>query len=633
MQIAGNFKTTLRTLPFFGQNLLYCTASRFCILTSMNTAIQSALDTAIDSLKQQGVLPQDFENNSSLSRTRDRSHGDFASNIAMIASKVAGQKPRDLAEKILTALPQVDVISKAEIAGPGFINFFLNDDQRFAVLDQILALGSQFGQSQQGNGKTAQVEFVSANPTSSLHVGHGRGAAYGMTVANLLEAIGWTVQREYYVNDAGRQMDILATSTYLRYVELCGQNLTFPSNGYRGDYVTNDIAQKIFDQYGTQFNRPVSEIFATVPDDAVYASELDADGNKVLLSGNKEKHIDGLIANAQQLLGHDDYQIFHQTALQVILDDIKDDLADFGVTFDQWFSEATLKDKITEALQVLDQNGFLYQLDDGNIWFKSTNFGDEKDRVVKRANGQTTYFAADIAYHLNKFQRGFDQVVNIWGADHHGYISRVKAAIDAMNFDSKKLTVLLVQFVSLWRGSDMVQMSSRSGQFVSLRDLRKEVGNDAARFYYVMRKSEQHIDFDLDLAVSQSKDNAVYYIQYAHARICRMMEKLAASDSVFDPVAGRAATARLVEPVESELLAKLAAYPDTIYRAASQFEPHQLGNYLKELAALFHGWYNEHKVLNDDIELMQARLLLSHTIRQVIKNGLALLGVSAPESM
>ncbi len=599
----------------------------------MNTAIQSALDTAIDSLKQQGILPQDFENNSSLSRTRDRSHGDFASNIAMIAAKIAGQKPRDLAEKILAALPQVDVITKAEIAGPGFINFFLNDDQRFAVLDLILEQGSHFGQSQQFAGKKAQVEFVSANPTSSLHVGHGRGAAYGMTVANLLEAIGWTVQREYYVNDAGRQMDILATSTYLRYLELCGQNLTFPSNGYRGDYVTNDIAQKIFEQYGAQFNRPVSAVFAAVPDDAVYGSELDADGNKVLLSGNKEKHIDGLIANAQQLLGHADYQIFHQTALQVILDDIKDDLADFGVTFDQWFSEATLKDKITEALDVLNQNGFLYQLDDGNTWFKSTSFGDEKDRVVKRANGQTTYFAADIAYHLNKFQRGFDQVVNIWGADHHGYIARVKAAIDAMNFDSKKLTVLLVQFVSLWRGSEMVQMSSRSGQFVSLRDLRKEVGNDAARFYYVMRKSEQHIDFDLDLAVSQSKDNAVYYIQYAHARICRMMEKLAASDSVFDPVAGRVATARLVEPVESELLAKLAAYPDTIYRAASQYEPHQLGNYLKELAALFHGWYNEHKVLSDDMELMQARLLLSHTIRQVIKNGLALLGVSAPESM
>ena len=599
----------------------------------MNTAIQSALDTAIDSLKQQGVLPQDFENNSSLSRTRDRSHGDFASNIAMIAAKVAGQKPRDLAEKFLAALPQVDVITKAEIAGPGFINFFLNDDQRFAVLDLILEQGSQFGQSQQFVGKKAQVEFVSANPTSSLHVGHGRGAAYGMTVANLLEAIGWTVQREYYVNDAGRQMDILATSTYLRYLELCGQSLTFPSNGYRGDYVTNNIAQKIFDQYGTQFNRPISDVFAAIPDDAVYGTELDADGNKVLLSGNKEKHIDGLIANAQQLLGLADYQVFHQTALQVILDDIKDDLADFGVTFDMWFSEATLQDKITEALDVLNQNGFLYQLEDGNTWFKSTDFGDEKDRVVKRANGQTTYFAADIAYHLNKFQRGFDQIINIWGADHHGYIARVKAAIDAMKFDSKKLTVLLVQFVSLWRGGEMIQMSSRSGQFVSLRDLRKEVGNDAARFYYVMRKSEQHIDFDLDLAVSQSKDNAVYYIQYAHARICRMMEKLAAANGVFDPVAGRVATARLIEPAENELLAKLAAYPDAIYRAATQHEPHQLGNYLKELAALFHGWYNEHKVLSDDEQLTQARLLLSYTVRQVIKNGLALLGVSAPESM
>lgn len=598
----------------------------------MNTAIQSALDSAIDCLIQQGVLPQDFQNNSSLSRTKDRSHGDFASNIAMVAAKAAGQKPRDLAEKILAALPQVDVIRKAEIAGPGFINFFLNDDQRFAVLDQITHQTTQFGRSQHYKGKQIQVEFVSANPTSSLHVGHGRGAAYGMTVANLLEAIGAKVQREYYVNDAGRQMDILATSTFLRYLELCGQTLTFPSNGYRGVYVTDDIANVIFTQYGQQFNRPVAEVFANVPGDAVYASELDKDGNKVLISGDKEKHIDGLIANAQQLLGSEAYQIFHQTALKVILDDIKDDLADFGVTFDEWFSEATLKDKISEALDVLNQNGFLYKKD-GNLWFKSTNFGDEKDRVVKRANGQTTYFAADIAYHLNKFQRGFDEVINIWGADHHGYISRVKAAIEAMQFDAKKLTVLLVQFVSLWRGGTMVQMSSRSGQFVSLRDLRKEVGNDAARFYYVMRKSEQHIDFDLDLAVSQSKDNAVYYIQYAHARICRMFEKLNAAGGRFDADAARAATDRLTETIESELLAKLAAYPDTVYRSATQYEPHQLGNYLKELAALFHGWYNEHKVLSDDEALTQARLLLSVAVRQVIANGLGLLGVSAPESM
>lgn len=601
----------------------------------MNTAIQSALDTAIDSLKQQGILPQDFQNNSSLSRTRDRSHGDFASNIAMIAAKVAGLKPRDLAEKILAALPQVDVISKAEIAGPGFINFFLNDDQRFAVLVQIIAQTSQFGLSQQFSGKKAQVEFVSANPTSSLHVGHGRGAAYGMTVANLLEAIGWTVQREYYVNDAGRQMDILATSTFLRYLELCGQSLIFPSNGYRGAYVTEDIAQKIFDQYGNQFNRPVDTLFANVPSDAEYAAELDKDGNKVLLSGDKEKHIDGLIYNAQQLLGAEDYRLFHQTALQVILDDIKDDLADFGVTFDQWFSEATLKDKITEALQVLDQNGFLYEKD-GNIWFKSTNFGDEKDRVVKRANGQTTYFAADIAYHLNKFQRGFDEVINIWGSDHHGYISRVKAAIDALGFDSKKLTVLLVQFVSLWRGSEMVQMSSRSGQFVSLRELREEVGNDAARFYYVMRKSEQHIDFDLDLAVSQSKDNAVYYIQYAHARICRLFNNFSSQlgEIQFDEL--NAHKAQLTSEAESELITKLAAYPDVLIRAAQQYEPHQLGNYLKELAGQLHGWYDTHpiiKIFAEQPELAKARLLLAYCVQQVLKNGLSLLGVSAPEAM
>lgn len=601
----------------------------------MNTAIQSALDTAIDSLKQQGILPPDFHNNSSLSRTRDRSHGDFASNVAMIAARVAGLKPRDLAEKILAALPQVDVISKAVIAGPGFINFFLNDDQRFAVLDQITRQTSQFGRSQQFSGKKAQVEFVSANPTSSLHVGHGRGAAYGMTVANLLEATGWTVQREYYVNDAGRQMDILATSTFLRYLELCGQSLTFPSNGYRGAYVTEDIARKIFAAYGTRFNRPVAELFAHVPDDAVYAAETDQDGNRVLLSGDKEKHIDGLIHNAQQLLGCDDYRLFHQTALQVILADIKNDLAEFGVSFDQWFSEASLKHDIAKALAVLDQNGFLYE-QNGNIWFKSTRFGDEKDRVVKRANGQTTYFAADIAYHLNKFQRGFDEVINIWGSDHHGYISRVKAAIDALGFDASQLTVLLVQFVSLWRGSEMVQMSSRSGQFVSLRELREEVGNDAARFYYVMRKSEQHIDFDLDLAVSQSKDNAVYYIQYAHARICRLFHNFSSQLGEIRIRELNAHKTQLVSAAEHELISKLAAYPDVLSRAAQQYEPHQLGNYLKELAGQLHGWYDTHPIIRiyaEQPELAKARLLLAYCVQQVLKNGLSLLGVSAPETM
>ena len=596
----------------------------------MNTAIQSALDHAVQSLQQQGILPSDWTNTSHLTRTKDRSHGDFASNIAMIGSKAAGMKPRDLAEKILAALPEVADISKAEIAGPGFINFFLNADQRFAVLDQIQAQKDQYGRNQVNAAKKIQVEFVSANPTSSLHVGHGRGAAYGMTVANLLEATGAKVDREYYVNDAGRQMDILATSTYLRYLELAGQTLVFPKNAYQGDYV-KDIAQSILEQEGERHVRSVADVYNNVPEDVQYAAELDADGNKVVLSGDKEKHIDGLIFNSQNLLG-DDYRVFHQAALNAILADIQDDLGEFGVTFNQWFSEASLTEKIDEALQTLDQRGYLYE-QDGNIWFKSTEFGDEKDRVVKRRNGQTTYFASDIAYHLNKLQRGYTDLIDIWGSDHHGYISRVKAAIDALGYDSKKLTVLLVQFVSLWRGGEMVQMSSRSGQYVTLRDLRKEVGNDAARFYYVMRKSEQHIDFDLDLAVSQSKDNAVYYIQYAHARICRMLEKAAALQLNFDAAEARQFAAKLELDAETEILAKLAAYPEILVRAANSHEPHQVGNYLKELAALFHGWYNEHKVLNDDAALTQARLLLSVNVQQVLRNGLELLGVSAPETM
>ena len=596
----------------------------------MNTAIQAALEHAVQSLQAEGVLPSDWNNTSNLTRTKDRSHGDFASNIAMIASKAAGMKPRDLAEKVLAALPEVVDISKAEIAGPGFINFFLNADQRFSVLDQIQAQQQNFGRSQVNAQKRIQVEFVSANPTSSLHVGHGRGAAYGMTVANLLEATGAKVEREYYVNDAGRQMDILATSTYLRYLQLAGQTLVFPKNAYQGDYV-KDIAQSILEQEGERHVRSVADVYHNVPEDVQYAAELDADGNKVVLSGDKEKHIDGLIFNSQNLLG-DDYRVFHQAALNAILADIQDDLGEFGVTFNQWFSEASLTEKIDEALQTLDQRGYLYE-QDGNIWFKSTEFGDEKDRVVKRRNGQTTYFASDIAYHLNKLQRGYTDLIDIWGSDHHGYISRVKAAIDALGYDSKKLTVLLVQFVSLWRGGEMVQMSSRSGQYVTLRDLRKEVGNDAARFYYVMRKSEQHIDFDLDLAVSQSKDNAVYYIQYAHARICRMLEKAAALQLNFDAAEARQFAAKLELDAETEILAKLAAYPEILVRAANSHEPHQVGNYLKELAALFHGWYNEHKVLNDDAALTQARLLLSVNVKQVLRNGLELLGVSAPETM
>ncbi len=602
---------------------------------TMNTAIQHVLTTALTTLQQQGVIPADFNNTSGLTRTRDRKHGDFASNIAMLAAKPAGLKPRDLAEKIVAVLPHHSDILKVDIAGAGFINFFLNEDSRFKVLDDIAQQADRFGETTWYAGQTVQVEFVSANPTSALHVGHGRGAAYGMTVARLLEAVGYTVSREYYVNDAGRQMDILATSTYLRYLELLQplEGLVFPSNGYQGDYV-KEIAQQIIYQHGKAYQKSLADVFADVPADAVYdvLDNGDKGPEKVLKSGNKEKHIDGLIKNTQSLLGPEGYAVFHDAALSSILDNIKQDLIEFGVQFDCWFSEAGLGAKVEEALQLLHQKGFLYEKD-GNIWFKSTEFGDEKDRVVKRANGQTTYFASDIAYHLDKYQRGFDKIVDIWGSDHHGYIARVKAAITAMGYDATKLTVLLVQFVTLWRGGEMVQMSSRSGQFVELRELRKEVGNDAARFYYVMRKSEQHIDFDLDLAVSQKRDNVIYYIQYAYARVCSVLRKLAEQQGRLDETAGRQAVTQLVEPIETEILAKLAAYPETVLRAAESYEPHLVGYYLKELAALFHGWYNEHKVLSDEASLTQARLLLSVRVAQVLKNGLLLLGVSAPESM
>lgn len=605
-------------------------------MSEQQPVIQEALDSVIEQLKQQNILPSDWDNNSTISRTKDQAHGDFASNLAMVASKIAKKNPRELAQQIIDLLPASDSIAKVEIAGPGFINFFLNDNARFAVLDAIMTQKGEFGTSDEFAGKKIQVEFVSANPTSSLHVGHGRGAAIGMSVANLLEAVGYQVQREYYVNDAGRQMDILATSTYLRYLELCGEPIVFPTNAYQGDYV-KDIAKPIKKQHGDHLKTSWEHMIKDVPADAVY--ETDANGEKVLVSGDKEAHIDGLIENAKANLG-DNYEIFHKTALDSILADIKDDLSDFSVNFDQWFSEASIQDAIPPALELLDQRGYLYEKD-GNLWFKSTEFGDEKDRVVRRANGQSTYFASDIAYHKDKLDRGFDHIIDVWGADHHGYIKRVKASLTAMGYDADRMTVILVQFVTLWRGEEQVQMSSRSGQFVTLRELREEVSNDAARFYYVARKPEQHIDFDLELAKSQTKDNPVYYIQYAHARICSILERLEQCGYPLDDAAGKTYQNLLNSEAETELLKLLAGYPATLQKAAVNFEPHILTNYLKDLASLFHSWYNDNRILpkggetpsQDELNLMQARLRLSKAVRQVIQNGLILLGLTAPTSM
>lgn len=601
--------------------------------------LASLFNAAVQTLQAEGALPADWQNNSQITRTKDASHGDFASNIAMTAAKAAKTNPRALAEKIVAALPDNQDIRQVDIAGPGFINVFLNAEAKFAVLEDIFAKQDSFGLTDQFDGQKVQVEFVSANPTSSLHVGHGRGAAFGMSVSNLLEAVGYDVTREYYVNDAGRQMDILATSTYLRYLQANGETIVFPSNAYKGDYV-HDIAETLKTQYGNSYVHAFEQVAKEVVLDASY--EIDAAGEKQLISGDKEAHIDGLIANSKELLG-DSYQLFLNAALTGILADIKDDLNDFGVHYQCWFHEKSIEAEIEPALKILEDKGYLYEKE-GNIWFKSTDFGDEKDRVVRRANGQSTYFASDIAYHKKKFDRGFDKVVNVWGADHHGYVPRVRAALLALGIDANRLDVVLVQFVALWRGNEKAQMSSRSGDFVTLRDLRQEVGNDAARFYYVARKPEVHIDFDLELAKSQSKDNLVYYIQYAHARVCRVLEKLVTSGLEVDDAIGAQHQQLLIAPSEEELIKLLGAYPATLLRAATGYEPHILTNYLKELAALFHGWYDGNRILpisltsgetptEDELNLMQARLRLSKAVRQVLANGLNLLGLSAPTSM
>ncbi len=601
--------------------------------------IFALLDSAAKVLIDQDILPNDWQNNSQITRSKSPEHGDYASNIALTAAKAAKSNPRALAEQLIAALPDNDSIAKLEVAGPGFINIFLNTGAKFAVLDAIFDNNERYGLTDEFSDKKIQVEFVSANPTSSLHVGHGRGAAFGMSVANLLEAVGYKVAREYYVNDAGRQMDILAASTYLRYLELNGEQVHFPVGGYQGDYVT-DIAQTIKTQQADAYVHPYTEISANVPEDAVF--ETNADGEQELVSGDKNAHVDGIIANSKQALG-DNYDIFLNAALSEILEDIKDDLNDFGVRFERWFSEKSIADEIEPVLAELESKGHLYEKD-GNTWFRSTDFGDEKDRVVRRANGLTTYFASDIAYHKNKFERGFDTVINVWGADHHGYIARVRAALTALGIDEKRLEVILVQFVALWRGEEKIQMSSRSGKFVTLRELREEVGNDAARFYYVARKPEVHIDFDLDLAKSQSKDNAVYYIQYAHARVCSVLEKLNAKGFNVDDAQGKAMQNLLQAEAESELIKLLAAYPATLKRAATGYDPHVLTNYLKDLASLFHAWYNDNRILpvsiiadetptQEERDLMQARLRLSKAVRQVLANGLSLLGLSAPTNM
>ena len=582
----------------------------------MKDQLQDLIKKCIQDLISKGILIE-MPPNVRLDHTKDNSHGDYATNIALMLSKQAKMNPVDLAKIIVDQLEESSFINKIEIAGPGFINFFISDESSSSVVSEIIDQGALYGSSEIGQGKKVLLEYVSANPTGPLHVGHGRGAAYGATISNLLRAVGFKVDNEYYVNDAGRQMDILAVSIYLRYLSLCGENLRFPDNGYQGQYI-KDIAQVIYDTSGEEFYKKLDLIFANVS----------KDGSE---GGDKESHIDGLIENSKSILG-DSFRAIFQVGIESILGGIKSDLSEFGVVFEKWFSEQSLIDTgLSEScISKLKESEKVYEKD-GALWFKTTNYGDEKDRVVVRDNGNHTYFASDIAYHFDKFERGYDKIINVWGADHHGYISRVKASIDALGHSPDKLEILLVQFANLYRGGSKVQMSTRSGSFVTLEDLRKEVGNDAARFFYILRKSEQHMDFDLDLAKSKTNENPVYYIQYAHARICSVFRQ--ANEKEIEVDHSQANLSLLTEGIEKNIIKELSRYKSVLESSAIQYEPHQLAYYLRDLSTHFHSYYNACKFIVEDKNLTQARLSLIHATRQILINGLSILGVSAPESM
>jgi arginyl-tRNA synthetase len=586
----------------------------------LKTLIEKLLVQAMAALPEAQV-PADARNVSvEVENTRDPQHGDFASNLAMRLAKATRQNPRKLAEVLVRLLPASPAVAKVEVAGAGFINFFLSKDAYHAEIGKMLKEGREYGRSLIGAGRSVQVEFVSANPTGPLHVGHGRHAAFGATVANLLAAVGYRVEREYYINDSGRQMEILAVSTWLRYLEHCGERFAFPANGYRGAYIV-EIAERLFAAKGAALRRSSAEVFKDLPPDEPQG-------------GDKDVYIDAVISRARTLIGAEAFRRVLDLALAGILEDIREDLEEFGVIFDCWFSERQLADdgSVDRALDALKAAGHAY-LKDGAWWFKSTDYGDEKDRVMVRENGVKTYFASDIAYVFNKLERGFNHLLYIWGADHHGYITRLRAGLVALGGPAEAFEVRLVQFVSLFRGGEKAQMSTRSGEFVTLRDLRKEVGNDAARLFYVMRSNDQHLDFDLELATARSNDNPVYYIQYAHARVASVMRQLQERGIAHNSGAGLAALARLVEPQEQQLIKRLSAYPEIVRQCAALRAPHTLVHYLRDLANDFHTNYSAHQFIVDDADLRDARLDLALAAQTVIRNGLELLGVSAPETM
>ena len=578
----------------------------------MLNEIRSLLSVALSSLRDKDDLfipnPPVFQ----VIHPRQRSHGDFASNIALVFAKHTSTNPRVLAERIVKFLPSSPLVERTEIGGPGFINFFLSAEAWIQLIYQIRRDGSGYGTSDSGVGERVLVEFVSSNPTGPLHVGHGRGAASGDALVRILRAVGYEIESEYYINDAGRQMDILALSIWLRYLELCGEEMDFPHGAYRGDYIL-DIAATLRREDGETYRQNAAKVIAMLPVE-------------------DEASIDVLVEQMRKQLGDKQFFRIHSLGNDALVAGIRDDLFGFGVEFDTWFSERSLISSaaVERVVAKLTESRYLYEKD-GAWWFRSTDFGDEKDRVVVRGNGNHTYFATDIAYHLDKLERGFDRLINIWGADHHGYMDRMKASLGALDHNPESLTILVVQFAALYRDGKKLAMSTRSGEFVTLRELYEEVGVDAARFFYVLRKPEQHMDFDLDLAKSQSNDNPVYYVQYAHARICSVFQQL--EDRGIQINLQQADGSLLIEDRETDLLRSLLRYPEVVAQAAQNYEPHQLAYYVRELANDFHTYYNAHPFIAAEESLRLARLSLIDATRQVLRNALSLLGVSAPESM
>lgn len=554
----------------------------------MKNRIKKLIIEAASQAQAKGLLsPTDFPE-VDVEKPKVEAHGDFSTNFAMVIGSLQKMAPRKVAQAIVDQLNDSGrLIEKIEIAGPGFINFYVTPAAWHPVLLEIQKTDRRFGASELGGGERVQVEFVSSNPTGPLHVGHGRGAAVGDSVANILSFCGYDVQREYYVNDSGRQIQTLGRSVFLRYRELFGKSAPFPEDCYQGDYI-REIAVRLKDQHG-----------------------------------------DGLLYQE----GDEAVMYCARTAAGDIMEAIREDLALFGVSFDEWFSEQSLYDtgEVDRILAEYRERNIIYEKD-GALWFKTSDLGDEKDRVVVRQNGQTTYFASDIAYHNDKYRRGFQRVIDVWGADHHGYIPRMQAAIEACGHKRNQFQVILVQLVNLLRGGQPVAMSTRAGEFVTLRDVIDEVGKDAARFIFLTRHYESPLDFDMEVAKQQTNENPVYYVQYVHARISSIIRK-AVENGMVDVQWDETAIARLQEHEEIQLIKTLAEYPETVATSAEKLEPHRITFFLMNLAAAFHAYYNKHRVLSEDPILSHGRLVLVESIRKVIRNGLALLGVDAPDKM